>query len=530
MQLFFIFLFGIFLQGIGLNASFAAPPNVQNQQKELSGWVYEFDGEDSEYDIADFLVSTSTDNSPTLGKLILQGNISQIDKKDDYLVYQIADGTLFSLKYQYNYSLANAAETDWHLSNDSGKQVNHVQLDEKIKKGAIILQTSSDGKRWNTVKAVTDVWGNVRFGEDEIKDIQLLNGWYYRIIVAFQVEKTTPKEKSWFKFKSKMIDVAPKVTQYKKYAEVYSFYAEYKKEKVKGEIFCYEDADFTRKAKKNNYAETEKIRDKDDFQYGWKLGKFCLEGYTVKGVDKEVYQKTIGHKVKLSFKLFQDISRLNGNEKLFIDADKDGSDAGFQTKPHDMKRGELVIKHIGKDGSSKINEYHDFLAALTSPAADTILQLFEEGDYEVHLNYAIRRKTPKLWETTSYYQTAFKFKIENGNCMAYIFDAKTNEELFNEARTLNGFWIDSAKSKTPKVTVKKEIFNTQTKNFDMRFNKPVNNEDRFTDEGKYTITIRCPDDMESFKTIYVGENKPTEKGDNRENKEYSVEAKEEEKL
>ncbi len=137
------------------------------------------------------------------------------------------------------------------------------------------------------------------------------------------------------------------------------------------------------------------------------------------------------------------------------------------------------------------------------------IQLFEEGDYEVHLNYAITDK--KGIHSTTYYQTSFGFKIRNANCMVYIFDSATGAELSNGDVTVNGFRIDTAKSSYPKLQVKKENLNNTKSGLveDTRFNGAASDGEAFTGEGIYTIKAfnRYDDKLEpAVKTIYIGSN------------------------
>ena len=176
-----------------------------------------------------------------------------------------------------------------------------------------------------------------------------------------------------------------------------------------------------------------------------------------------------------------------------------------------MGRGELIIKYTAEDNSDQTVEYSNFLEALSSPGADTTIKLFEEGNYEVYLDYAIT-DTSGIKDSTSYYRTSFSFKIRNGNCMVYIFDSKSGGELSNGDVTENGFRIDSAKSSYPKLTVKKEILNNTGTGLieDTRYNQAVTDGEVFTEEGIYTVTAHNRFDSyiePAVKKIYVGSNK-----------------------
>lgn len=487
-----------------ISLSFIPPinANAKEQSVNLKGMVYEF-GEKSEYGIDASKPTYKSENVQTLGNLSIMGDISNEFVKDNFTAFEITDGTVFSIQYEYDNTLKNAGKKEWHLAEDNVEVVNKVDLGDDVDYGAVILQTSFDGEKWFKAKSHRNISGDITFNDGNgINDIQLVNGCFYRIIVAYKTAKDESKGRS---IKNPIID-----TEYKKYAEVYSFYAGYKKSdtEVVGKEFNYRDQDYVKSTDKNNYVGSGAIGSKDP-HYGWNLGTFCLSGYTDTGDTSDIYLKTVGNKIKLSFKLEQDIKKLNGNKELVIKSDKDGSDGIFQTPKHNMRHGELIVKYTDEKGQSRITEYSNYLEALASPGADTTIKLFEEGDYEVHLDYAIEDQDGI--NSTTYYRTSFSFKIRNGNCIVYLFDAKSGDELFDGYTANNGFRIDTAKSSYPKLTIKKEILN-ETENgltADTRFNGAATDGSVYTDEGIYTITAynRFDSKIEpDVKTIYVGNN------------------------
>lgn len=473
---------------------------AKEQEVDVARKVYEF-GEKSEYEIDSSEPISKSDI--TLGNLSLKGDITNTYTQDGITAYEIANDTLFSLHFDYDESLKNADDSDWHLTDDNKKKINDIEIGDKIEYGAVLMQTSFDGKKWFTAATFTNISDDVDFNsENGINDIQLANGCYYRFIVVYKAEKMTNE--------SKVLFVDTSDYEYKKYAEVYEFYAGYKERPLEtsGKKYYFNTMDYTQSTKKNDYVGNERIDAKDP-HYGWELGSFCLSGYTDNGDTSDIYLKTVGNRIRLSYELKQDITKLNDNDDLEIARDKKGSDGTFQTKAHDMGRGELIIKYTDAEGKSRITEYSNYLEALASPGADTTIQLFEEGDYEIHLNYAITDK--KGINSTSYYRTSFSFKIRNGNCMVYIFDATTGAELGNGSVTENGFRIDTAKSSYPKLTIRKEILNNTANGLveDTRFNMAATDGSIYTDEGIYTVSAfnRFDEKLEpAVKTIYVGSN------------------------
>ena len=157
--------------------------------------------------------------------------------------------------------LLNRTEEEWHLIDDKTKKVNGLTLDSDILSGALILQTSLDGANWTDDILMSDIFAEVaETGEFYItKDVQLQNGCYYRVVIAYKMERRLED--------SKVLFVTTKNYEYKQVAELYEFYA-----------FCETDetsADATpmkklgskiNTGKDNGYSCNEPI-DKDDPHY-----------------------------------------------------------------------------------------------------------------------------------------------------------------------------------------------------------------------------------------------------------------------
>ena len=477
---------------------------ASSQTIPLNGSVYVLD-EDSDYDIDASVPSNNNNYNLRIGSLSINGNINRSYETNGTPSYEITDGELFSLTFNYISSLKNSGKDDWHLVDDGDDVVNGSELDDDIDLGALLFQTSFDGKKWVDCKSYVDVSKDVKFGNEQINDIQLSNGCYYRVIAAFKVERRT-KVNSWYR---------PDDYDRKKIAQVYTFYASYKttiNNSIEGKRTYFpaggKMSKYTVRTNSNNYSGSETI-DTEDPHCGWDLGKFCLSGYTDTGDTEDIFLKKVGNKVKLTFMIDQDINKLNGNSDLFIERDKDGSDEEFKVLKHDMKHGELIVRHTDSENNIKEVKYSDFLAALAYPGVDISIQLFEEGNYEIHLDYAITNTDG--WDTTTYYKTSFSFKIRNADCNFFVFDPSTGSELSNGDVTENGFYIDTAMSSYPKLQVSKKILNNTETGLieDTRFNSAVSDGEIFSDEGIYTITAhnRFNDKLKPVeKTIYVGNN------------------------
>ncbi len=266
----------------------------------------------------------------------------------------------------------------------------------------------------------------------------------------------------------------------------------------------------------NGYSGEETI-DLDDPHYGWTLGQFSVTGYTQKTTDENgdyVFLKNVGDQVELDFELFQDIDCLNGDENLSIFADTNGYDQYFGTQQYNDCRGLLIIRKTDYQNSTEDPIiYTDYLDAVDQDA-NTLVQLCEEGDYEVALDYEIKQENYGVdWNTLvsvptyTNYRIFFTFKVRNGNCMVFPFDTTTGSELQNEAFTENGFYLDLANSRYLEINVQRSVYVEGADGYteDIRFNKPAADGAEYTEEGIYTITVsNVYTDQTITKVIYVG--------------------------
>lgn len=472
---------------------------------EVPGRIYNF-GKDSNYEFSKTKDFRETDKTNSYGNFLIGGEVNDFTTKDGIPAYQVNDGDL-KLFYNYGDKTLNADEDSWHIIEDRGKKIDDLKLGEKILKGSIILQTSKDRKNWVDVVSMTDAFNKTPIRTKPIyesKDVELINGCYYRLIVAYEMRIKTEDRKILFINRDKY--------DYKKCAEVYEFYAytDSASANTGGSQETYKLGSKIRVADFDTYS-GEKTIAKSDPHYGWDLGSFFVNGYTdkVKNPDGNmVFLKNLGDKVTLWFRLNQDINKLNGNDKLSITADREGSDQYFETPIMDFGRGTLIIRHTDyKNEKSEPTIYTNYLESNTSLGADTKVSFFEEGDYEVALDYEIT--DDQLIDKISHYRIFFRFSIRNGNCMVYPFDLATGSELTNTSMTENGFYLDLAKSRYLKVNLKRETLAEGADGLveDTRFNGPARDGAKYTDEGIYTITVSNEYTGQStIKKLYVGNN------------------------
>lgn len=479
--------------------------NVLAKENDLSidSIMYEF-GSKSSYEITE---STASNDLKPLGTLSVAGKVkSSTDTDNSELV--VYDGQA-TISYSSSSKKLTNKDTKWHVSNDKTKKVDNVSLENKIQKGVAIVQTSPDKKNWTTKKTI------LNFFEDGLNDniytasdIEQDNGCYYRVIIAYSLSKKG--EKSSFLF----VDTTE--TKTKKYAEVYEFYiSNTEKGTSSAETTPRKELGSVVNTGKDNGYDKNNALDKDDPHFGWTLGRFTINGFSDDAsTDTEnVFLKNVGDKVALWFTLDQNINKLNGDSNLSVSEDENGYDKQFQIKQTNFKHGTLIIQYT--DYENKKHEpivYTDFLKANASTGADTKVQLFEEGDYEVSLDYEIEKKSGigSIKKDYTNYKIKFSFSIRNSNCMAYPFDLKIGNELSNYAIVSSGFRLDMAKSRYLSINVTRSELkeNDGLLTEDERFNRSAKDNEEYTDVGIYKFTVKNKyTGQETEKYIYVGDNK-----------------------
>lgn len=493
---------------------------AKDETINVSGELYEFD-EKAEYIFSSDTPVESIKNAGKLGAFSISGDIKSIPDVNGFTAYQVQhtdvsdrkeDEGIVKLSYVLGNRLIGQEETDWHIVEDKTTKVNGEKLDEKVLSGAIILQTSLDGETWVTDITKTNIADEKSEFESsfyETKGIHQVNGCFYRVAIVYKTEKRLPD--------TKLGPITQKHYEYKKYAEIYEFYLIDSLENMGDTISPTatprkELGKRINTGKDNGFSENnpEQITDKDP-HFGWDIGTFYLNGYTreqmVSGSEEPIFLKTLGDRVTLWFNLKEDINSLNGNDDLCINEDKNGYDQYFGVEKGNFKHGTLIIQFTDFEG--RVHEpiiYTDYLAASAKTGANTKVELFEEGDYEVALDYEIKDSSGIVDSYTNY-RISFNFKIRNGNCMVYPFDVATGNELSDKALTENGFKLDLAKSRYLTIDIEREAVREENGRYllDKRANTAAQEGTSYTTEGIYTFTVKNPSTGDSTtKTIYVG--------------------------
>ena len=469
----------------------------------IEGCLYEFE-KNGNYAVSPNTTNYSIGTSGTVyGLFSVEGNLTETENYNGFTAYEVESGNIM-LKYAINEDFFKESDTERFVVNEKKKKLYEEKLASKIGSGAILLQTSQDGEKWYTDVVYTDIGAENAFNGNIYlsKDIQQVNGCYYRVVVAYKTNKKNGKK-----------------NDYKKYVEVYQFYLINSSENAIK--FASPDAEpkmnlgKKEEKKKNAGYSTTKTIGVNDPHYGWDIGQFYVNGYTRDTKDPEtgntVFLKNVGDRVTLWFELNENIDALKGNDKLLVVNDKKGYNQKYQIEKTGMGRGTLIINYIGKEGTNsgqmKPIIYTDFLEANARTGADTKVELFEEGDYEVVLDYKIKKKGFLFFSTTYDYQISFDFSVRNGNCMVYPFDLETGSELSDGSITEDGFYLDMAKSKYLDIDVKRTVLSDNLTE-DIRFNRPAKDGDQYSDEGIYTFDVKNKYTGENTtKVIYVGNNK-----------------------
>lgn len=479
---------------------------------EVIGWVYEFD-KNGNYEISDSSNYVPSRHDNTYGTCSVQAKIADITEQDGIMSIGVKSR---SVGLCYSYGNEGLYVTDeygtWALADDNGKTVDGMKLD-KIGKGAIIVQSSWDGWDWQTEFTETDNFEKTPYRADPVfyaDAEQFGGGCYYRIIVAYKEQNLTDeKQVLWFDIKD---------YDYRKKAEVYEFYLydagieEEPQENTTTEKST-EYLGSTLKADGPGYVGENGIDEKDP-HYGWELGQFSISGFSASSDEDgtPVFIRNEGDQVTLSFRLLQDIDKLNGKDSLRIEADRKGTDTYFGIGETDFGRGALIVRK--GDGEPAI--YSEFLEANARKDTDMQILTLEEGDYEIALNYKVKEEKssagfffirPTTTTNEYYYTIFFHFSVRSGACEIVPLETGTNRELQNRSFTETGFTLDLTKSRYLNVNVKRVMITKDEDGWssDILFDGPAQEGAVYSEEGFYTITAKNSYTGEEAMTkIYVG--------------------------
>lgn len=488
-----------------------------DEKEILTGKSYDL-GVKDEYEI-----SKAVSVADSANRFYVSGDISAVSTKNGFVSYAVDSGNLkIMLDKNFGTSLYTPEkEQDWHIITDKTKKVDSTKLSENIGSGAIIIQTSKDGKAWINVATETDIYKKMDTinnrtinGETinafyETTNVQVTAGCYYRIIVAYKLERTVDP--------SKVLFVEVKNTEEKECLEIYEFYA-YNPNVNQNEILDTKDAfcfDEVKRVDSPNGFDKESAINSEDPHNDWTLGKFYVSGYTDYIEDEDgwpVFLKVPGDKAVLWFLLENELDKCNGRTDVKVEYIQSGSDIYFGTPAiNNFGKGALIIRKTDRNNNKERYIYTNYLEASATAGANTRVDLFEEGDYEVALDYQLHYDKPFVFGTTTTktltYRVFFRFKVRNGDISAFLRDVDTNQFITNANVAENGFYIDVANSQYLTLSIKREVLSESLDGLveDTKFTGVAKEGRHYTDEGIYTVTVKNQATGDTLtKRIYVG--------------------------
>ena len=512
----FTILTGIIMIMIGVFSVNLLDVYAAGEIETLTGKAYDL-GEKDEYEI-----SKAENTKEEVSRFYLEGDISEVSTKNGFPSYAVDNGNLkIMVDKTFGTDLFSPKkEQDWHIIADKSKVVDSTKLDDDIGSGAIVVQTSKDGKTWINVSTETDIYEkadelNKRTvnGEQidafyETTNVQITEGCYYRIIVAYKLERTIEP--------SKVLFVEVKNTERKERLEIYEFYAYnpyVNKTEELDSADAYEFSDVYRVDSQDGFKNPTAIKS-DDPHNDWTLGKFYVSGYTDVTYDGDipVFLKVPGDKAVLWFNLEHALDKCNGRTDVKVEYISSGSDIYFGTPTiENFGKGALIIRKTDKNNKKERYIYTNYLEASATVGANTRVDLFEEGDYEVALDYQLHYDKPFVFGTTTTktltYRVFFKFKVRNGDISAFIRDVDSGQFITNANIAKNGFYIDVANSQYLSLSIKREVLTESLDGLveDTKFSGVAKEGRRYTDEGIYTVTVKNLATGDSIeKRVYVG--------------------------
>ena len=486
-------------------------------QKAVAGKIYDL-GEDDKYEL-----SKAQEVEGAATRFYVKGDISSAPENNGFVSFAVNSGNMaIMIDDQFGTNLFEQEDTHkWHIISDKTKVVDGIELAESIGTGAIIVQTSRDGRTWITTDTETDIYNkrdsiNTRNTNGEpmnafyrTTNVQMANGCYYRIIVAYRLQREIDPSQYWF--------VTVKNTEEKEQIEVYQFYAydpRVNRTETLNTRTAYEFSDVRRVDSQDGFKNPVLIKS-DDPHIDWKVGRFYVSGFTDVKTDGDVpvFLKVPGDRAALWFVLEQELDKCNGDTGIKVNNISSGSDIDFGTPTiANFGRGALIIRRTDKQNQQERQIYTNYLEASTTVGANTRVDLFEEGDYEVALDYQLHYDKPFVFGTTTpktlTYRVFFKFKVRNGDISAFIRDVDTNQFITNANVAPHGFYIDVANSQYLTITIKREVLSESLDGLveDTKFSGVAKEGRHYTDEGIYTVTIKnlATGDIVT-KRVYVGD-------------------------
>jgi len=167
-----------------------------------------------------------------VGHFALSNTDDRVSEYDGCKTY-FAEGPV-SFNYSYDGSYQTENKEEWNLASYDSKKIGDIKTKKNGKSGEVLIQKSEDGKKWETVADCADFFKENPNGKDGIytaSEDELMQGTYYRVIVAYQMKRKTGVINETV---SKIPGLGSLVDKYQviNCAEVYKFYLSYGKNPV----------------------------------------------------------------------------------------------------------------------------------------------------------------------------------------------------------------------------------------------------------------------------------------------------------
>lgn len=408
---------------------------------------------------------------------------------------------ILSFSYDFEGSYLEQSDTAWFIAEDSSKSVGEIKLDAKIKKGVLIVQKSNDRKAWTDATNPEVDYFTAHPGNNEgfytTDGEDLARGTFYRVIIAYKVQKKVGENRFIVKLSNKYDDSYC--------VEVYEFYAcvntatislhsmAADESTVSANRTCYEtDGAF-------KFSGTTPVTNLTHgatsvFDIGL-TGQFAQ----VPGDNGAQVYKLARGSVRVSF--VYGGKMLSDSNKVWRIAKTSASKVDGAKIPATIGKGTLLVQY-SKDGQ----DYTDLYPPIPNVFEDnprgieSLCELYEDGYYRIIVAYQTEQYSWTNILGHEYMETmnnveVFSFQLIQEGFPGIDLEAEgysmtmldKGETLTNNATTTRGFIVDKLGT-----------------NYTVNINgQPVPDGHRIVENGRYDIEVITPLNRTSRMTVYV---------------------------
>lgn len=437
----------------------------------------------------------------SLGQFSVSGNTNDYAEYMGVPAIGVESGIL-SFNYDYSGSYSKKNDTTWFIAEDGSKSVDDIKLDAKIKRGVLIVQKSNDRKTWvDATNPEADYFtahpGNNR-GFYTTDGGDLARGTFYRVILAYRMQKKAGENRVAFvKFSDKYDDAYC--------IETYEFYACVNTATISLHSMATDVS--TISAKRTCY-ETD--------------GAFKFSGVTP--VTKLAHGATSVFDIALTgqfsqtpdsngaqvYKLARSGARVSFvyGGKMLSDSNKNwriaktnASKIDGEERDSTIGKGTLLIQY-----STNGKDYTDLYPSIANVFEDnpqgieSLCELYEDGYYRIIVAYQTEKYSwtnvfGHEYMDTANYVEVFSFQLKQEDFAGIDLDAEgysmamldKGETLTNNATTTRGFIVDKLGT-----------------NYTVNINgQSVPDGQKVVENGRYDVEVITPLNRTSKMTVYV---------------------------